>query len=268
MADDIQNTIEVLTARVKVKEEEANKLKKLVNELCAEAGIPPRFQNIADAGVASIRSDQFYGLPLTTAIRNYLEMRRASNLGAATVTDIYRAIKEGGYRFGTKNEEIARVVVGNALRKTSAIFHRLPNGQFGLLTWYPSARAPAVDHSADAGKAGHKRGQKPKRTGSKKSGEPEALRPRLLTPVALSQSEGENNTVTNEEIRQVVLSQEGNFTGQDIDRAVKEIYPTKKLSDSKISTVLFRLKASQLIRVVSPRSGKTGATFAKCQERR
>ena len=38
MNDDILNTIEVLTGKVSAKEEEANKLKKLVNELCAEAG--------------------------------------------------------------------------------------------------------------------------------------------------------------------------------------------------------------------------------------
>src|SRR5687768_11672220 len=100
MEDDILNTIESLTNRANAKEEEANKLKKLVNELCAEAGIPIRYQTISEAGgTTSIRSDQFYGLPLTAAIRNYLELRKARNLGAATVAEIFRAIKEGGYKF-------------------------------------------------------------------------------------------------------------------------------------------------------------------------
>src|SRR6266853_1540078 len=75
MSDDILNTIEVLTARVTAKETELNELKKLVNGLCSEAGLQPRFAHVATKGgsVAPIRSDQFYGQTLTAAIRNYLE---------------------------------------------------------------------------------------------------------------------------------------------------------------------------------------------------
>ena len=83
MSDDILNTIEVLTNKVRAKEEEANKLKKLVNELCGEAGIATRYADIPEAGssVTAIRSDQFYGQTLTAALRNYLEHRKASGLG-------------------------------------------------------------------------------------------------------------------------------------------------------------------------------------------
>src|SRR5438034_4138280 len=92
MNDEILNTIEVLTDRIRVKEEEANKLKKLVNELCAEAKTEIRYPGVGASGatLAGIRADQFYGQTLTAAIRNYLERRKASGLGAASVAEIYR----------------------------------------------------------------------------------------------------------------------------------------------------------------------------------
>ena len=70
MTDDISNTIEVLSARVRAKEDEANKLKKLVNELCSEVGLEVRYPGITESGGAqtAIRSDEFYGLTLTAAI--------------------------------------------------------------------------------------------------------------------------------------------------------------------------------------------------------
>lgn len=258
MEDEILNTIEVLTARVKARNEEVNKLKKLVNELCGEAGIPLRYASIDEsgAGISDIRSDQFYGLPLTAAIRNYLELRKASNLGAATVTEIYRAIKEGGYKFDTKNEENARIGVGNALRKTSSIFHRLPNAQYGLLSWYPSARAPSGASEAGPAKRGRSPASKKKSATKKKSD--------IKTPVmALAVRADAENTVSNREIRDAILSHPGNFQGADIEMKLKDQFPTKTFPSTKIPTVLFLLKKKGLLKVVTPRSGKTGAVFCK-----
>ncbi len=67
MNDDISSTIEVLANRVRAKEEEANKLKKLVNELCVELGIDQRYAITPESGgiSTSIRSDQFYGFVTT-----------------------------------------------------------------------------------------------------------------------------------------------------------------------------------------------------------
>src|SRR5712672_2357112 len=77
MSDDILNTIEVLSNRVRLREEETNKLKKLINELCGEASIPAKYSNVATNGSgAPIRADEFYGQTLTAAIRNYLERRK------------------------------------------------------------------------------------------------------------------------------------------------------------------------------------------------
>jgi len=239
MEDDILNTIEVLSARVAAKEEEANKLKKLVNELCGEAKIPLRFPVIAESGgVSALRADLFYGMPLTAAIRSYLELRKASHLGAATVVEIYRAIRDGGYKFDTKNEDNARISVGNALRKTSSVFHRLPNGQYGLLSWYPSARAP---HNGDLPEVKH-RGAKAKKAKSRSK---------------------DANAVTNADIRDMILSQSGEFQKADIEKQLKLAQPGKSIPSAKTAAVLYLLKSKGLIRVTSARAGRTGATFTK-----
>src|ERR1022692_2551911 len=104
MQDDISNTIEVLTARVRAKEEEANKLKRLVNELCSEIGVKISFPGVLETSAATgpIRSDEYYGQTLTAAIWNYLERRKTAGSGAATVADIFSAVKEGGYKFESR----------------------------------------------------------------------------------------------------------------------------------------------------------------------
>jgi hypothetical protein len=238
MNDDILITIDALTKRVVAKEEEANKLKKLVNELCAEAEIAIRYPNIPQAGasISALRSDQFYGQTLTAAIRNYLEQRKAAGLGAAGVQEIYQAIKDGGYKFETKNEENAKVSVGNALRKTSSIFHRLPNGQYGLLVWYPSAKAKPEGESPSQNK-----GNKKDEADSKKN----------------------KNLVTNKEIRDVILEQPGDFQGSDIETAIAAKFPAKQLPKTKIASVLFILKGKGLIKEVSARIGAKKAVYAK-----
>jgi hypothetical protein len=251
MSDDILNTIEVLTKRVGTKEEEASKLKKLVNELCAEAGVTARYPNIAESNGANggIRSDQFYGQTLTAAIRNYLEHRKASGFGAAGLNEIYLAVRDGGYKFESKNEENAKISVGNTLRKTSSIFHRLPNGQYGLLTWYPSAKAKSESDPAPKKKVK----AKPIETKTAEV-EKEAA---SVTP------EKAKNDVSNKEIRAVILEQKGQFQNSDIEAATKAKFPKKDLPNTKIPTVIFLLKKSGVIKVVSERSGSKGAIYAK-----
>jgi hypothetical protein len=243
MNDDILNTIDVLTKKVGAKEEEANKLKKLINELCAEADIAIRYPNIAQAGasISAIRSDQFYGQTLTAAIRNYLEQRKASNLGAAGVQEIYLAIKDGGYKFETKNEEIAKISVRSALRKTSSIFHRLPNGQYGLLVWYPSAKAKPEVEAPPKKKIGHSAADKPAKNAPAKV----------------------KNDITNQEIRDVILEQQQQFQSKDIEALIGAKFPTKNLSKTKIPTVIYILKKTGLIKVASEGSGSKGAVYAK-----
>ena len=244
MEDDILKTIESLTNRARAKQDDLDKLKNLINELCAEAGIASRFENVSEAGnLASLRSDQFYGMPLTSAIRGYLELRKSSGLGAATVTEIFRSIKGGGYKFDTKNDDNARIGVANALRKSSSIFHRLPNGQYGLLSWYPSAKVPAGDIESET----------PKRRSGKKTKKAAATKK--------AQTQRGSTDVTNREIRDVILAQPGNFQSTDIEKILTTSLPTKAIPHAKVSAVIFLLKKKGLLKMVKERSGKTGADF-------
>jgi len=255
MTDDISNTIEVLSARVRTKEDEANKLKKLVNELCTEAGLEARYPGITETGGAStqIRSDEFYGQTLTAAIRNYLERRKIAGFGAATLSEIYKAIKDGGYKFETANELNAKTAVGNALRKTSSIFHRLPNGQFGLLIWYPGAKEkPESETSSKGNGASISSGKKVKK--SKAAETEEKCEPSPKTA---------SERVTNSDIRDIALAQQAEFKTNDIEAAVKVKYPSKELPKTKIPSVLFSLKEKGLLKEVSPRKGSRPAIYAK-----
>ena len=117
--------------------------KRAVNRLCERAGKPPLYSDISQptsGQLGSIRPDQYYGLQLATAIRAILEARRAANLGAATVREIYDTLIKGGFKFEAKDENALRGL-RQSLSKNSATFHKLPNGTYGLLEWYPGAKA-------------------------------------------------------------------------------------------------------------------------------
>jgi hypothetical protein len=66
--------------------------------------------------------------------------RRQQNLGAATVNEIFDALTAGGYTFNTKTDDVGRASLRNSLSKNTVTFHKLPNGRFGMLSWYPNAK--------------------------------------------------------------------------------------------------------------------------------
>ena len=145
MAEQIKSAIAVLQTELKEQEQQVIETKKLINSLCKRSGMPPMYADAelnASGGVPlTIRSDQFYGQPLAPSIREILQMRRALNRGPATVNEIYDALHEGGFKFETKNLDNAKRGLRISLMKNTAVFHKLPNGQFGLLEWYPNVKA-------------------------------------------------------------------------------------------------------------------------------
>ena len=188
MRNDILKTVEVLCEKIRGKEEEAMKLKKIVNDLCTEEGEQTMFPNVTTESVGtlrSLRSDQFYGQTLSGAARQYLEMRRATGLGAASVADLFQALKSGGYKFETKNDDYAKNGLRIALRKSSSVFHRLPNGDYGLLSWYERPKATPTP-----GKSKRRRGR-PRKV---HAAEAEANIP--ATPATTPPSNGEAPTKT------------------------------------------------------------------------
>src|SRR5438477_461082 len=81
----------------------ADAKKRLVNDACADAGLPPRytdvgFTNSPVLSMGTVTRDRFYGRPLATAIKEYLQMRGSSDRGgrgAASVNEIHAALVEG-----------------------------------------------------------------------------------------------------------------------------------------------------------------------------
>ena len=132
-------------------ERKRNGLVDAVNVLRDKAGLPPREPTgpngggggssaSTDGAASTLRSDQFYGKRMGAAAREYLEMRKASGEGPAKPRAIYEALKAGGYEFRGKDESNQMVVLRTTLRK-SPVFHKLPNGLWGLMAWYPAVKA-------------------------------------------------------------------------------------------------------------------------------
>ncbi|ABE61108.1 hypothetical protein Nham_2406 [Nitrobacter hamburgensis X14] len=144
MSKTVDQVISELAAEITAEEASLRKKKETVNTLCGAIGRPPAYslESAATALPTQIRSDQFYGQPLAASVRTILEMRRAQNLGAAANREIYDSLVAGGYEFDTKSEDIAQKSLRNSLAKNTALFHKLPNGQFGLLAWYPNVKKP------------------------------------------------------------------------------------------------------------------------------
>jgi hypothetical protein len=144
MSKTVDQVISELAAEITADEASLRKKKETVNTLCGAVGRPPAYalESSATALPTQVRSDQFYGQPLAGSVRTILEMRRAQNLGAATNREIYDSLMAGGYEFDTKSEDIAQKSLRNSLAKNTALFHKLPNGQFGLVAWYPNVKKP------------------------------------------------------------------------------------------------------------------------------
>jgi hypothetical protein len=155
--DAVLSTIDLVVAQVAEIDQQLLEKKRMVNDLCKLAGRPPMYSDAdlaSRAGSKPIRPDEYYGKPLATVVRLVLERRDAMGLGAATVNEIYDEMAAGGFHFGGKNDDNNKRGLYVSLGKNSTTFHKLPNGTYGLLEWYPDAKAPK-------GKNGNGKGEKP-----------------------------------------------------------------------------------------------------------
>lgn len=125
-----------------------------VNELCKVMGRAPIYPD-ADGGTAvagGIRPDQWYRSGLSTAVREFLEMRKLEGLGPASIDDIFSALDTGGFQFENRDVPTAKAALKQSLTKNSLIFHRLPNGHYGLNAWYPGIKESLVSEEKAAKK--------------------------------------------------------------------------------------------------------------------
>ena len=138
--DHITKTIEDAKKVVAEKENELIEAQKLVNSLCKMAGKPPVY-NVSDVSAITsyedLKGDEYYGQPLATAITLILDGRKLAGYGPATIRDIYEQLVRGGYLFKTKNEANAMRGIRISMRNNKK-FHRLPNGQYCIKSWYPT----------------------------------------------------------------------------------------------------------------------------------
>ncbi len=142
MSTELLKAIDLVVAKLREQEAQVTKTKTAINALCEVAGQPIMFPDVGAASGAStaFRSDQFYGQPLSSVVRDILNARKSQNLGAASVNEIYDAMTAGGYKFETPSVENAKRSLRISLTKNSATFHKLPNGEYGLREWYPSIK--------------------------------------------------------------------------------------------------------------------------------
>ena len=147
-SEHLRMAIQELEAKLREQLAQAAKTKSGINQLAELAGIPIPYPETEEKVTSrAMRPDVFYGKSLQTAMREYLHMR-GPQTGPATVNEIYEALVAGGHQFEAKNEANAKRIIRITLTKRSAIFHKLPNGSYGLLAWYPNAK------TAKAAKAG------------------------------------------------------------------------------------------------------------------
>lgn len=143
MREEFRPAIEALQKDLADQERKVIETKTMINKLCELTGDAPMYADVGQASeptIANIMSDTFYGKSLSAAAREYLEMRRLANLGPTNPREVFEALQQGGFAFDTKDETNAISGVRQTMRKNSAVFHRLPNGEYGLLAWYPKAK--------------------------------------------------------------------------------------------------------------------------------
>jgi hypothetical protein len=137
MSDRLAAAIEELEEHLAQQLNEAVETKKMINSLCKRMNLEPRYEDVNVETSGAIRSDQFYGKPLASAASEYLERRKR----ALSAEEILKALEEGGFDFdaqGWKDKDRLRLLA-SSLAKNTAKFHRLPNGSYGLLSWYDQA---------------------------------------------------------------------------------------------------------------------------------
>ncbi len=136
----------------------AAETKKLINSLLKRMGLDPMYPDAEFSGAGGttrIRSDQFYGKPLATAVQEFLEIRkRATGEQACSVQEILAGLEQGNFVFPAAWKDSDRLrSLSISLAKNTKAFHKLPNKMFGLLEWYPDAPKRPSPQEADDGAA-------------------------------------------------------------------------------------------------------------------
>jgi len=145
----IGGAIEVLQEQLQSLVRDVAERKRMINSLRASIGEPPLYSDVVveQLGDAVGRADEFYGQPLSTCVRAYLERRKQ----ACTAAEILAGLQRGGFDFdaaGWKEKDRLRILAVT-LAKNTKTFHKLPNGTFGLISWYDAKTIASARRGAD-----------------------------------------------------------------------------------------------------------------------
>lgn len=133
----VDRTIELVQGQIRDLERALADKKKMVNSLCELVGRDAPYANVEPSTAGTVlRTDEFYKRPLASVVRTILERRAIASLGAASIDAIYADMIRGGFQFDAKNDGTAKRSLATSLAKSTYLFHKLPNGDFGLTAWY------------------------------------------------------------------------------------------------------------------------------------
>jgi hypothetical protein len=146
MSSKLEEAVQELLENLQNQMNQVAETKRAINVLHRTMGKGDMFpeESVERIGAMKIRSDQFYGRPLATSVQEFLELRKKSTgEQACDVSEILKALEEGGFDFkaaGWRDNDRLRSL-SISIAKNTKVFHRLPNGLFGLLAWYPEVGA-------------------------------------------------------------------------------------------------------------------------------
>jgi hypothetical protein len=151
----LKDAIVVLVEQLGEQEREVRETKKTINMLSRRMGEDPPFPDTEEAQAfsgAAIRSDEYYGKQVLTTVQMFLERGKR----ARTLEEILMGLEQGGFDFvaqGWKDNDRLRSL-SIALAKNPQVIHKLPNGTFGLRSWYDETmlrKARAARNGEDDG---------------------------------------------------------------------------------------------------------------------
>jgi hypothetical protein len=143
MIEKLGPAIEALQGQLQRQLDEVAETKRTINAICRAMGQEPMYREVVaeSAGANTARRDRYYGRPLATVAQEFLEGRKES----CTPEEIFEGLKAGAFDFkalsweGGERDWIRNLSIN--LAKNTKAFHRLPNGTFGLVAWYPEVTA-------------------------------------------------------------------------------------------------------------------------------
>ena len=144
MSIKLEEAVQELLSNLQNQMNQVAETKRAINVLNRTMGKGDMFPDESPerVGAMKLRADQFYGRPLATAVQEFLELRkRSTGEQACDASEILKALDDGGFDFkaaGWRDNDRLRSL-SISLAKNTKVFHRLPNGLFGLLVWYPEA---------------------------------------------------------------------------------------------------------------------------------